>query len=120
MRFERLAEISLPILTWITITLPLWLSPFAPEIVGYFIIAFDVYFLYKTLTTSFFAAVSYYKINLASKINFSQKVKDLPNFPNILHLVIIPNYKEPVYKLEKTLQAIYENDYPKKENIYII
>ncbi len=120
MLFERLAEISLPLLTWTIITLPLWLSPFAPELVAYFIIAFDLYFLYKALTTAFFAGVSYYKINLASKIDFAGQLRKLPEAKEILHLVIIPNYKEPLYKLEETLNKILQNDFPYKKNLYVV
>ncbi len=120
MNFSRLAEIILPLLTWIIITLPLWLSPFNPELVSYFIIAFDLYFLYKASMTTFFATVSFYNIRLAEKINFKARVMMEKKAKNITHLVVIPNYKEPVYKLEKTIKAITKSDYPYKNKIYVI
>ncbi len=120
MIFERLAEISLPLITWTIITLPIWLSPFWPEAVAYFIIGFDVYFLYKTINTAFYSAVSYYYINQASKIDFAKFIKQQREAKNILHLIVIPNYKEPTYKLKETIQKIAEADYPFKENFFVI
>ena len=116
--FERLTEIFLPSLSWLTITLPIWLSPFHPAVVGYFIIAFDVYFFYKSLKTVYKAVISYQKIELFKKINFAKKIEKLIKNQKIYHFVIIPNYKEPIYKLKQTIQAIVKNDYPQK--IYLV
>ncbi|MEK9169695.1 MAG: hypothetical protein AAB788_03040, partial [Patescibacteria group bacterium] len=51
--FQRLLEIIVPISSWFLITLPLWLSPFHPALVAYFIIAFDLYFFSKSMSTSY-------------------------------------------------------------------
>mgnify|MGYP001114701881 CR=1 FL=1 len=116
--FERLTEIFLPTISWLTITLPLWLSPFHPAVVGYFIIAFNVYFFYKSIKTIYHAVISYQKIELTKNINFAKKIEKLIKKQKIYHFVIIPNYKEPVNKLKQTIKAIIENDYPQK--IYLV
>jgi hypothetical protein len=46
---QRFFEIVIPTVTWLVITMPLWLSPFHPAVVAYLLIIFNVYFLYKTL-----------------------------------------------------------------------
>ena len=112
--YERVAETIVPILTWIIITLPLWLSPFHPAIVAYFIIAFDTYFFYKSTITVYYAVISYKAILRANKISFKNRVLSLKP-KNIQHFVIIPNFKEPFYKLEETLQSIAHSDYPYKK-----
>jgi hypothetical protein len=112
--YNKLAEIIVPILTWVIITLPLWLSPFHPAIVAYLIIAFDIYFFYKSSLTVYFAVVSYLTIQKTSKISFRKKILQIkPNY--IHHFIVIPNYKEPFYKLDSTIKYIVENDYPYKK-----
>ncbi len=109
--YNKFAEIIVPILTWIIITLPFWLSPFHPAIVAYFIIAFDIYFFYKSTVTVYYAVISYQTINKMSKISFRRRVL-MNKTKDIYHYIIIPNYKEPLYKLDSSIKAITETDYP--------
>lgn len=117
--YYRLFDILIPALTWFIITLPIWLSPFHPAIVAYFILAFDLYFLYKSVATTYFAVISYLEINRLKKVNFAKKLIRIKNSPSINHFVIIPNYQEPLYKLISTIQSITKNDYPFK-NMYLV
>lgn len=115
----RYGEVVVPFFTWVIITLPLWLSPFHPAVVAYFIIAFDMYFLYKAMSMTFFASLSYRKILSYSILPFSKKIVQQEKSKDIQHFVIIPNYKEPLYKLDTTVEAIVEGDYPHK-TIYLV
>lgn len=117
--FNRIGDIGIPLLTWFLILLPVWLSPFHPAVVAYFIIAFDLYFFYKSLTTAYYAVVSYKAVNLASKINFARKLKQTPGGEKIQHFIIVPNYKEPIYKLESSIDSFVENDIPYK-NLHLV
>ena len=111
---QRLFDSLIPVATWIVITLPLWFSPFHPAIVAYLIISFDLYFFYKSLTTSYWASVSYKKILHYLSVPFFKKLLKLENSENINHFIIIPNYQEPLHKLKDTLQEIVQSDYPYK------
>ncbi|MBW7960313.1 hypothetical protein B6D29_02850 [Microgenomates bacterium UTCPR1] len=117
--FQRLLEIIVPITSWFLITLPFWLSPFHPAIVAYFIITFDLYFFYKSIITAFSAVVSYSEILFHSKIKYHNKVMKAKNSDKINHFIIVPNYKEPIHKLESTLNSFVKNIYPYK-NIYLV
>lgn len=117
--FSRVGEILVPAMAWILITFPVWMSPFHPAVVAYFIIAFDLYFLYKSLTTAYYATISYKKLEIFSKILFSKKVHAIKEAEQVHHFVIIPNYKEPLTKLEDTLRAITKSDYPFRK-IYLV
>jgi hypothetical protein len=108
-----------PISSWFLITLPIWLSPFHPALVAYFIIGFDLYFFYKSLSTAFYTVLSYKKILMNSSISYVKKIRALNNSKNINHFIIIPNYKEPDYKIEATIKSIVENDYPFKK-LYLV
>ncbi len=117
--FLKIFEILIPLISWLIITLPLWLSPFHPAVVAYFIITFDIYFFYKSIITVYHAVLSYKEITYHSKINYFNKIKKLKNLDQIKHFIIIPNYKEPLYKLESTINSIVKNKYFKK-NIYLV
>lgn len=117
--FEKYGGKLLPFLTWITITFPIWLSPFHPAIVAYFILGFDIYFLLKSVKTSFMAVVAYKKIIRFQKINFLKKINKLSKKVKIEHFVIIPNYKEKIEKLESTIKAINQSEISSK-NIHLV
>ncbi len=117
--FNRFFYALVPILSWLLITFPLWFSPFHPAVVAYFIIAFDLYFFYKSLQTVFRAVISYKKTLAHLKISYVARLKKISKGKNIAHFVIIPNFKEPIYKLESTINSLIKNDYPYKK-IYLV
>jgi hypothetical protein len=117
----RIFDLIIPLLSWFLITLPLWLSPFHPALVAYFIIAFDLYFLYSCLETVYYSTLSYSLLHANEKIPFHSLVKENSKKTSILtHFVIIPNYKEPLYKLNMTIDRIVQSDYPYKKIILVL
>lgn len=117
--FYRLAESLVPFLSWTIITFPIWFSPFHPAIVSYFILAFLLYFLYKSIKTVYFAAVSYDLMERSSRISWHKKLQKIKEREDIIHYIIITNYKESEEKLDKTIQYILLQKYP-KEKINIV
>ncbi|MFH0773165.1 MAG: glycosyltransferase family 2 protein [bacterium] len=117
----RIFDLSIPILSWFLITLPLWLSPFHPALVAYFIIAFDLYFLYNCLETVYYSTLSYSLIHSSEKVTFSLFVKqEAKKTERITHFVIIPNYKESLHKMRETLNRIVDSDYPFKKIVLVL
>lgn len=117
--FEHACDAFVPVLSWVLITLPLWLSPFHPAVVAYFILAFNVYFFYKSAQTVYYCVLSYRQIQLHQLIAYHARVKKMKDAANLHHFIIIPNYKEPFYKLQETIEAILKSDYPYK-SIYLV
>jgi len=115
----RFIEILFPVVTWLIITLPVWLSPFHPAIVAYFILTFDVYFFYKSLTTTIYSTIAYIRLRRLSQTDWRQKAEKLPGFSDLYHTVIITNYKETAEKLRKTLERLADQDFPKKR-IFVV
>ena len=110
----------IPLSTWLLITMPIWLSPFHPAVVAYFIILFDVYFFYKTLRTVIFATISYRNILAAKKIPWLKRAEEFPGFKELHHVFIVPNYKEDATKLRSTLRAISKQNFPTKRIMVVI
>lgn len=109
----------IPILTWITITFPFWLSPFHPAMVAYFIIAFDVYFFYKSFKTAYQAVIAFKKITKFQKINFLKRLAKKKGKADLKNFIIIPNYKENINKLIATIKNITYSDIDSK-NLYLV
>lgn len=118
-KVTRFFEIIFPLSTWFIITLPLWLSPFHPAIVAYFILSYNVYFFYKSFTVAILSSVSFIKLRSYAKIDWLALIKKLPDFPKIHHAVIIVNYRENTQKVKLTLDHLKSQDFP-GERILIV
>lgn len=62
----------------------------------------------------FYAVLSYKSILYYQGVPFKHKLKQFKKSAEIEHFIIIPNYKEPLHKLESTIKRITESDYPHK------
>lgn len=108
----RFLEILIPGTSWAVITMPVWLSFFYPEGVAYFVIAFDVYWFYKSFTLAFNAIRSYLTLSAHVKVDWFSEAKKIPGWEKIHHVIIIPEYKEKISLLRKTLKNLTYQDFP--------
>lgn len=113
--FYRMAESFIPVLTWLIITLPIWLSPFRPALTSYFILAFFIYFLYKSVKNTYYLAISYQLMMKGMRTNWYKRLLKIADYKNLIHYIIITNYKETAEKLEETINKIKEQRYPKEK-----
>ena len=118
----RTLEILPGVLAWATLLGIVFLSWVQPIWAAFFIIAFDVYWVLKTIYLSFHLRVSYHQMKKHLTIDWLGKVKSLRNkkWRDIQHLVILPVYKEPLSVIRTTLRAIAESDYPKDKMIIVL
>lgn len=114
-RVDRLLEILPGGLSWILITMPAWLSFFIPQIVAYFILAFMVYWFYKSATFAFCAVSAYLRIRAHKEVDWLDEAKKQKGWDKIYHIVIIPVYKERLEKLRLTLAHLTGSDFPKEQ-----
>lgn len=116
----RFFEIVFPLITWILITIPIWLGPFHPAVVAYFLLTFNVYFFYKSLTVTIHSTWSYLKLRKMSADNWQKLAKTHPDFKKIWHAVIITNYKESTDKVRQTLTFLANQDFPIKRLVVVL
>lgn len=112
---QRMLEIFPGLTSWTILILPVILSFFHPAIVAYFIILFDVYFFYKSASMAIYSGMAYLKMTAHGEVDWLGEMKKHKDWENIHHLIIIPTYKEPAYKLIATLEHIAKNDFPTKK-----
>ena len=97
---RRSLEILPGFLAWMLILSPLWGSLLVPTQLAYFILFFDVYWLYKSFSLVATATIASRRISAAEKENWYEKAKNISHFNETHHILIILNYKESVAKLK--------------------
>ncbi len=125
----RFLEMLPGILAWGTLLFVTLMSWLAPVFIAFFIIAFDIYWLLKTVFLSLHMRATYGKMRKYMKIDWLEKLNQLTinnkqltikSWEEIYHLVILPFYKEPFEVLDGTVGAILNANYPKDKMIIIL
>lgn len=114
-KVQRALEILPGFFSWSVILFPFWGAFLVPTAVAYFIIAFDVYWLYQSFITGILALLAHFKIKAASRFDWLGDVKSFPDWKRVHHIIIIPTYKEPIYILKRTLDGLLKQTFPKKQ-----
>lgn len=110
----------IPATSWLLITMPFWLSFWHPALVAYLIITFDVYWFYKSFTLAYFAIRSFITMTAHIKTDWLKLSLPLPGFDTLHHVIIIPEYSEPIHILERTLDNLVKQDFPKQRIIIVL
>jgi len=100
--------------------MPFWLSFWHPALVAYLIITFDVYWFYKSFSLAVFAIQSFVRLNAHVKIDWLAAASVLPHFDELYHVIIIPEYHEPIHILRRTLENLTKQDFPRNQIIVVL
>lgn len=125
--FLRLLEIFPGALTWTVLAAPVILSFTEPAAVAYFIIAFDLFWLTKSLRLNYYLIRGYRRLHRAQKTDWESLLSDRSGLEsgwleaaNLYHAVIIATYNEPREILEPSIQSLITAKYPKDKLILVI
>lgn len=108
----RLLEIIPPLITIFTITLPLWAAFYFPVQLAYFVIFFDMYWLYKSINLVVCTVIAMKRIRRAEAINWLARAERLTDFNKMHHIAIVPTYTEPINKIAATIDSIKNQTFP--------
>ena len=114
-RILRLLEILPGFVSWNIILFPYWGIFVVPNIVAYFVLAFNIYWFYQSFTIALTATLSHLRIQASMKYDWVNDIKTFGDWQKIHHVVIVPTYKEPIYILERTLDSLANQDLPGKQ-----
>lgn len=122
-RTQRGLEILSGLFPWLTIAIIIIGSFLFPAVIAYFIIAFNIYWLYRSLQLVVNGTSGYLNIKATEQIDWFKKLKADPKTKNrykdIYHVVIIVNVKEPLKFLERNLDSLLKQNLPLK-NLVIV
>lgn len=117
---QRFLEILPGLTSWSLILFPIWGSFLTPLTVAYYIIAFDVYWLYRSLLLAGLSLLSHFRIKANETYDWMGDVAGFPDWKKVYHGVIIPNYKEPGHTLARTLRSLANQTLPTKQIIPVV
>ncbi|MBI4919882.1 glycosyltransferase family 2 protein [Candidatus Azambacteria bacterium] len=128
-RFYRALEILPAALSWLTLFLVLLLSWLLPVWMAIFIIAFDVYWLFKTIFLSLHMRAAFNKMKINLKKNWLEELKRVEagseilagaKWQDIYHLVILPMYKESLEVARASFSSLMKINYPPDKLIVVL
>lgn len=126
----RFFEILPGFIAWVTLVLVVYISIYIPVFAAIFIIAFDVYWLIKTIYLSLLMRSAFNKMRVNLKINWLEKLNGLSSidsrlspvksWKDIYHLVILPMATESIEVVRQDLSSIIAANYPPDKIIVIL
>jgi cellulose synthase/poly-beta-1,6-N-acetylglucosamine synthase-like glycosyltransferase len=109
---RRILEVLPPALAWAALTSPGWAAIFAPELLGYFLIAFAAYWLWRSCEFTAGLLIGLARLELARRRDWATAASQLPGYGRVHHLVIVPTYKESDEILGETLECLARQTTP--------
>lgn len=119
-RSHRLLEVLPGLFSWSLILFPFWGSLIAPVAVAYYVLAFDVYWVYRSVSTALLSVVANYRMQAAQAFDWMGDVVLFPDWKRIHHVLLIPTYQEPVSTLRRTLTGIVRQTLPKDQITVVV
>ena len=112
MKTQRALEILPGFVSWSLILFPFWGSLIVPVAVSYYVLAFSVYWLYRSLTMAVLSLMAHYRIKASQRNDWLADARQLEDFGQMHHVIVVPTYKEPQTTLERTLEGLLEQTFP--------
>jgi hypothetical protein len=91
---RRALEILPTAAVWLIITAPVWAAIVAPEALGFGLILFSIYWLWKSLGFASGVIIGFWRLHQAQKHDWLADGAALPDYDALHHLVILPTYGE--------------------------
>lgn len=121
-RIYRALEMLPGFLGWGTLIAVVFLSWFQPMWIAVFIIAFDVYWLAKTVYLSFHLRSSFKKMRENQDVNWLEKLADEKDkdWRKIYHLIIFPMHNESFTVVKQSFDRLVQSNYPLDRFIVVL
>lgn len=119
-RFQRFLEVIPGVLSWNFILFPVWGSFFFPQWVAFLVLFFDLIWFYRSALMAFASISSYLKIKAAQKFDFLKEARQKNGFEKIYQIFMIVNVNEPLHTLERSLEALAAQDFPRERIVPVL
>src|SRR5712692_2205230 len=93
-RLSRALEILPTATVWLSITAPLWGAILAPAALGFGMVLFSIYWLWKSLGFASGVLIGFWRLHKAQQRDWIAASRDLPGYAQLRHLVIVPTCGE--------------------------
>jgi hypothetical protein len=116
----RLLEIIPGLLVWVTLAVAIILSFVRPLWVIFFIVVFDVYWLFRICYFAIFLIASWRTYRRTIRTDWLAKLKEYPRSERLFHLIFMPTTTESYEVLKTTMDALAASAYPKERMIVVL
>ena len=117
---RRLYEAIPGICCWVTLLAPFIVAIFYPTYLAYFVICFDLYWLYKAALMGIHLILGYRCFKHDIQVDWLKKVARIKNWERLYQVVIYPNYKEDLVILDRSISACQRAAWPKERMIIVL
>jgi hypothetical protein len=123
---QRVYEVIPGALVWLTIVGSVVLSAVRPLWMVYFIIIYDLYWLFRVVYYLPFVLISWWTHRRDSKKDWFAMAKALPSssrltrFDDVYHVILLPTYNEDLVVLKDCLDSLLRSVYPKDRMIVVL
>lgn len=117
-RTQRGLEILTGMVPWVVIVGVIVGSFYIPYAIAYFVIAFNIYWLYRSAQLAIHATLGYLNIKATQKVNWKNKLPE--GYKKIWHIIIIPNVKEPIELIERNLDSLASQTFPTEKLMVVV
>lgn len=112
---KRILEIIPGFISWNIILFLFWGGYFFPTFTAYFILLFDVFWVYKGLSLMVATLISHFRILASQKLDWMEEVKGFGDWKKTRHIVLIMIANEPLETYQKTLEQLALQTFPLKQ-----
>lgn len=112
---QRSLEILPGFVSWNMILFPYWGILVMPVIVAYYVLLFDVYWLFQSVLTAITISISHLRMQASKSFDWKGEIKSFPDWEKVNHIIVIPTYKEPIHIIERTFNSLLNQDLPLKQ-----
>src|SRR5437660_10768641 len=91
---RRILEVVPPALAWVTLTSPAWASILAPKLLGFFLVAFSGYWLWRSCEFTIGLLIGIRRLHATQRRDWLALGNRVAGFENLHHLVLVPTYME--------------------------
>jgi len=116
----RFYEMIPGLFIWTVLLGSIILSIFKPVWIIYFILIFDLYWLFRVIYFSILLMYSWQKYQATIKIDWMEKTKNIPAWKDMYHLVFFATYKEDVEVIAPSFEAVINNSHPLDKFIVVL
>ncbi len=117
---KRILEIIPGFISWNIIAFLFWGGYFFPDITAYFILLFDVFWVYKGLSLLVATLLSHFRIQAASSLDWMKEVAGFGDWKKVRHIVLVLVANESIEVYKKTIEALAHQTFPLKQIAVVV
>lgn len=108
------------VMVWSTFFVAVFFSFWKPLWAIFFVIFFDLYWFIRVLYLMVYLIISYRRFRRTVRVDWQARCEALPESKGMMHLIILPTYKEPELVIRSTFESLIRSRFPNKQMMVVL